>query len=84
MGNGLLTFIDKKVQMNSFFSKDEMIFYTNIDDLVSKVKFYSKNDRARIKIGKNGKKKYFKRFNEITTAKYFVDTSIGKLNNLYN
>ena len=84
MGNGLLTFIDKKVQMNSFFSKDEMIFYTNIDDLVSKVKFYSKNDRARIKIAKNGKKKYFKRFNEITTAKYFVDTSIGKLNNLYN
>ncbi len=84
MGNGLLTFIDDKVEMNSFFSKNEMIFYKNIDDLVSKVKFYSKNDNERIKIAKNGKKKYFKRFNEITTAKYIVDISIGKTNNLYN
>ena len=84
MGNGLLTFINDKVEMDSFFSKDEMIFYKNIDDLVSKVKFYSKNDRERIKIAKKGKKKYFKRFNEIATSKYIVDVSIGKINNLYN
>ena len=70
--------------MDSFFSKDEMIFYKNIEDLASKAKFYSKNDRERIKIAKNGKKKYFKRFNEITTANYIVDISIGKINNLYN
>ena len=84
MGNGLLTFIDDKVEMDSFFSKDEMIFYKNTEDLASKVKFYSKNDRERIKIAKQGKKKYFKRFNEIATAKYIVDISIGKINNLYN
>ena len=84
MGNGLLTFIDDKVEMDSFFSKDEMIFYKNIEDLASKVKFYSKNDKERIKIAKQGKKKYFKRFNEIATAKYIVDISVGKLNNLYN
>ena len=84
MGNGLLTFIDNKVEMNSFFNKDEIIFYHNIDDLVCKVKFYSKNDKQRIKIAKKGKKKYFKRFNEITTAKYIVDISTGKKNNLYN
>ena len=34
MGNGLLTFIDNKVQMDSFFSRDEMIFYNNIDLLL--------------------------------------------------
>ena len=84
MGNGLLTFIDNKVQMDSFFSRDEMIFYNNIDDLASKVKYYSKNDRERVKIAKKGKKKYFKRFNEISTAKYIVDISTGKINNLYN
>ena len=27
MGNGLLTFIDKKTQMNDFFSNKEIIFY---------------------------------------------------------
>ena len=33
-----------------------MIFYKNTDDLVSKVKFYSKNDRERIKIIRNSDK----------------------------
>ena len=30
MGNGLLTFIDEKVQMSDFFNKNEIIFYNNI------------------------------------------------------
>ena len=31
MGNGLLTFINKKTCYNDFFDKDEMIFYNNIN-----------------------------------------------------
>ena len=31
MGNGLLTFIDEKVNMKDFFNKEEIIFYKNID-----------------------------------------------------
>ena len=84
MGNGLLTFIDNKVCMDSFFDKNEIIFYQNIGDLADKIKFYSSNDKIRIRIAKNGKKKYFKRFNEIKTAKYITDISLGKKNNLYN
>ena len=42
MGNGLLTFIDEKVQMCDFFNKNEIIFYKNITDLADKVIFYSK------------------------------------------
>ena len=78
MGNGLLTFIDKKVQMNDFFNKDEIIFYSNINDLSEKIKFYSKNDKLRQKIAKNGKKKYFKLFNEKRIAEYFINISLGK------
>ena len=78
VGNGLLTFIDSKVQLQDFFNKDEMIFYYNIDDLSEKIKFYSHNEKQRIKIAKNGKKKYFKLFNEVRMAKYIVDTSFGK------
>ena len=40
MGNGLLTFIDKRTQYNNFFSNNEMIFYNNIDDLVEKINKY--------------------------------------------
>ena len=65
MGNGLLTFIDKKVQMDHFFNTKEIVFFTiNISDLADKINFYSKNDKLRKEIAMNGQKKYFKLFNE--------------------
>ena len=82
MGNGLLTFVDKKVSMEDFFSNNEMIFYDNINDLANKINFYSKNDSKRIKIARNGKKKYFKLFNETRVSKYILDISIGKKSSL--
>ena len=83
MGNGLLTFIDKKVQMSDFFNKQEIITYTGINDLADKIRYYSKNDKLRINIAKNGKKKYFKLFDANKIAKYFVDISLGNNNNLF-
>jgi glycosyltransferase involved in cell wall biosynthesis len=82
VGNGLLTFIDKKVQMDNFFNKNEMIFYDNLNDLSDKIKFYSINDKLRKKIAMNGKKKYFKLFSEIKITKYFVDISLGNKSSL--
>ena len=83
MGNGLLTFIDRKVQLNDFFNNQEIISYKNINDLSDKIKFYSKNDKLRKKISKNGKKKYFKLFNETKVSKYFIDISIGNKTSLF-
>jgi glycosyltransferase involved in cell wall biosynthesis len=83
LGNGLLTFIDKKTELNDFFSNKEVIFYNNIDDLASKIKYYSKNDTLRKKIAKKGKDKYFKLFNEKKIAKYIVDISLGHKSNLF-
>ena len=77
VGNGLLTFVDKKVQMSDFFNQNEIICYDNIHDLSDKIKFYSANDKLRKKIAENGKKKYFKLFNEVKITKYFVDISLG-------
>ena len=83
MGNGLLTFIDKKTQMSDFFDNNEIIFYSGINDLSEKIKFYKKNEKARVKIAKNGKKKYFKLFNELKTTKYIIDKSLGNKSTLY-
>jgi len=77
-GNGLLTFIDKKTELDQFFSNKEMIFYDNISDLADKINFYKKNDKLRKRIAYNGKKKYFKLFNEKKITKYIIDRSIGK------
>ena len=83
MGNGLLTFIDEKVQMSDFFNKNEIIFYKNISDLADKIIFYSKNDKLRKKIKNNGKKKYFKLFNEKKITNYLIDTSLGNNTTLF-
>ena len=82
MGNGLLVFIDKKVQMNNFFNSNEIVSYNNIDDLADKIKFYKKNDKLRINIAKKGKEKYFKFFNESKISKYIIDKSLGKKTSL--
>ena len=78
MGNGLLTFIDKKVQMDHFFNSKEIVFYNNINDLADKINFYSINDKLRKKIAKNGQKKYFQLFNEKRITEYFINISVGK------
>jgi glycosyltransferase involved in cell wall biosynthesis len=83
MGNGLLTFIDKKTQMDDFFDDNEIIFYNGINDLSEKISFYKANVKSRIKIAKNGKKKYFKLFNELKTTKYIIDKSLGNQTTLY-
>ena len=83
MGNGLLTFIDKRTQMNDFFNNKEIIFYNDINDLSEKIKFYKNNEKTRITIAKNGKKKYFKLFNELETTKYIIDKSLGSKTILY-
>ena len=83
MGNGLLTFIDKKTQFIDIFNKKEIVYYENLNDLAEKIKFYKKHDKSRIDIAKRGQKKYFDLFNEIKISKYIVDTSFGKKNNLF-
>ena len=83
MGNGLLTFIDKKTQLGDIFKKNEIISYESINDLAHKINFYKNNDKERKKIAKNGKDKYFKIFNETKISKYIIDKSIGKNANLF-
>ena len=83
MGNGLLTFIDKKTEMGDFFNKNEIIFYNSLSDLSEKIIFYKKNEKLRKKIARNGKKKYFKLFNETRISKYIIDKSLGNKNSLF-
>ena len=79
MGNGVLTFIDKKTKLNHFFNNDEVVFYNSIKDLSKKIIFYSKNDKERKKISKKGMVKYHKYFNNILISKYMI----SKCFNLY-
>ncbi len=83
MGNGLLTFVDKKTELDDMFNNKEIVMYENINDLTNKINFYKKNNHLRSKIASAGRKKYFKLFNELKTTKYIIDKSLGREANLY-
>jgi len=83
IGNGLLTFVDKKTLLTDFFNKDEIISYNNINDLSDKINFYKNNDKKRISIAKKGKQKYFKLFNELKITNYIINKSFGNNTKLF-
>ena len=72
IGNGLLTFVDKKTKLNKFFKNNEVVFYNSIDDLSKKIIKFSENDKLRIRISKKGKQKYLKFFNSTLVADYII------------
>ena len=65
------------------FSRSDSYIGVMIDDLTSKIKFYSKNDKLRKRIAKKGKNKYFKLFDGNKIAKYIIDISLGNKNDLF-
>ena len=83
MGNGQLTFIDKKTKINEIFNSNEAVFYNSVDDLSEKIKFYKQNKNISKKIAKKEKEKYFKLFNEKRISQYLIDKSLGKNKSLF-
>ena len=77
VGNGLLTFIDKKTQLNKFFKNNEIIFYESIKDLSKKILKYANNDKLRIRIARNGQKKYLRYFNSLLVAEFIINKTFN-------
>ena len=78
IGNGLLTFIHKNTLYNNFFSKDEIIFYSNISSLSEKIQKFARDDFLRKKIAKRGKLKYMKYFNSTIVADYIINNTFSR------
>ena len=73
IGNGLLVMIDQKTKFGDFFTNKEIVLYKNISDLSEKIIKFSNDDKLRIQIAKNGKKKYFKYFNSTIIAEFIIN-----------
>ncbi len=77
VGNGILTFINEKVKFQELFSKDEMVFYKNENDLIDKINEL-KDDMIKInRISKKGRAKYFRIFNNRIVADSIVSKTFG-------
>ncbi len=79
MGNGSCVFIDINSKLNDLFNEDEAIFFdsSNLDELTSKILFYTKNiNEARI-IAKKGYLKGHNNYNEKIVTEYFLDIALN-------
>jgi len=72
LGNGLLTFINKKTRFNDFLSSKEIIFYKDINDLGYKINKYKKDKKEARIIAKNGRDTYLKNFNSTIVADFIL------------
>ena len=71
-GNGLLVFLDKKTKFDKIFSKNEAVFFKNINELVKKLKYYKNNEAKCRMIAKNGYIKYHKYFSSDEVCGYIL------------
>ena len=72
LGNGLLTFIDRKTLFRDFLSDDQIVFYDDIDDLSYKLNKYKKDKKDRVRIAKNGREIYLKEFNSTKVSEFIL------------
>jgi len=84
IGNGLLTFIDKKTKLDEIISPKGVIYYDNIKDLIKKIKYYNDRPNEIKKIASIGKKEYFRKFNSSNVCRFILEKSLNlKSNNKY-
>ena len=77
IGNGLLTFIHENTLFSNFFSKNEIIFYSDLSNLSEQIQKFAKDDNLRKKIARNGKTKYMKHFNSTIVADYIINNTFN-------
>ena len=72
IGNGLLTFIDKRTKLEKIIPSKCAVFYNNLNDLAKKIQKFKHDDKSRKKIAKNGRLLYHKHFNSTLVADYII------------
>ena len=77
MGNGLLTFVDKRTLFSNFISKNQIIYYDNINDLSYKLAKYKKDHKERKRIAQNGKEFYLKYLNSTLIADFILSRTMS-------
>ena len=73
IGNGLLVFINEKTEFKKLFTKKEVAFFKNEKDLITKIRYYSSNDKIRAKLAKSAYLKYHKFMNNKIITNYILN-----------
>jgi glycosyltransferase involved in cell wall biosynthesis len=84
VGNGLLTFVDKKTNYGKFFNDKELVFFTNKQDLVKKINYFKNNEPIAKEFAMNAYKKYHKYFSSEKVCSFMLyKAGFGKKQNFF-
>ena len=78
MASGCLTFQYAGNKMQHFFSDDETVYFSSVEELAEKIAYYNTHDEERRSIASRGREKYFRLFNSERTLKYMIEASFGE------
>jgi len=73
MGNGILTFCPDSAGFQELFGDDELVYFSDADDLAEKVRHYHAEDGERQRIAERGWRKIFATCSNITVTKSIVE-----------
>jgi len=74
MGNGLLTFLSDKGQMQRFFTEKECVFFSSAEDLREKALYFHAHDENRRAVAAAGRSRYHQLFNSARVLKFMIET----------
>ena len=75
-GNGLLTFINRKIAFSDFLPNNCFIDYLDIDDLSYKLNKYKRDEVDRKKIAKKGREFYLNYINSTIVADFILSKTL--------
>lgn len=78
IGNGLLTFMDKKTGYDDYFNDEELVFYSSAEELIEKIKFFRSNDELARKFASNAWKKGHEYYNSALIVRYMIEIVHGQ------
>lgn len=77
LGNGLLTFVEKKFQLSSVYGPNCLVEVENYEELKDRILFFSKNDALRVKQAEKSYLLAHAQFNEKLVTRYILEVATG-------
>ncbi|NHN89035.1 glycosyltransferase family protein [Acetobacter conturbans] len=77
-GNGCVVAIERATGYTDYFSEDEMLFFSSLDELIEKLGRFSAEPATRMRVATAGRARYIARFNEQAVAQFMVDVIMGE------
>lgn len=75
MGNGLLTFIDRRGGYDRFFDASNAVLFTGTDELLARIRHFQQDDAARRDVAAAGRTYYQTHFSAQRVGQFMIETA---------